>query len=52
MFVRDQVRAVIGQPAYEWGLVGIAIAAVVVWAWGVGTLVRLVDTTITITTVN
>jgi hypothetical protein len=49
--VRNQVRAAIGQPAYDWGLVVIAAAAVVVWAWGLGTLVRLADIPIVTTTV-
>jgi len=47
---RDQVRAAIGQPAYDWGLVVVAAAIVAVGAWGLGTLVRLADAPIVITT--
>ena len=46
---RNQVRAAIGQPAYDWGLV-VAAAIVAVGAWGLGTLVRLADAPIVITT--
>jgi hypothetical protein len=47
---RNQVRAAIGQPAYDWGLVVAAAAIVAVGAWGLGTLVRLADAPIVITT--
>jgi hypothetical protein len=39
------------ESVYQWGLIGVAAAALVAWAWGVGTLVRLADTPI-MTTIN
>jgi hypothetical protein len=47
----DHVKAVTGEPAYEWGLVGVAAVAAAAGAWGLDTLVRLVDTPI-ITVIN
>jgi hypothetical protein len=38
--VRGRVRAT-GKPAHEWGLVVIAAGALVVWAWAIGTLLRM-----------
>jgi len=51
---RDQLKTTIGQPAYEWGLVVVAAAAVLAWAWGLGSFVRgLSDSAIvTVTVIN
>jgi len=40
------VKATVSQSVYEWGLVGVAFTAIAAGAWGLGTLVRLADTTI------
>lgn len=49
---RDQLKTTMGQPAYEWVCVVVAVFALLVWAWGLGTFVRgLSDSAIVTTTV-
>ncbi len=53
--LRDQMKAVIGETIYDWGLVAIAAAVVVVWAFALGTVARKLDTTtatVTATVIN
>jgi hypothetical protein len=49
--VLDRVRALVGQSIYEWRFIRMAALAVIAEAWGLATLVRLVDAPI-ITIIN